>query len=167
LFLTALPEIRSGCVVTDVRMPGMSGLDLLGHLAQSGNGLPVIVITGHGDVPLAVEAMKLGAIDFIEKPFNDEAMLSSIRAVLSRGEGADQRQRDRADAAERIARLSGRERDVVKGLVAGKPNKVIAYDLGISPRTVETYRANVMTKMQVSSLSELVRLSLLAGDFQD
>lgn len=167
LFLSALSEIRSGCVVTDVRMPGMSGLDLLGHLVQSRSTLPVIIITGHGDVPLAVEAMKLGAIDFIEKPFNDEVMLSSIRAVLSRGESADQRNQNRADAADRIAKLSGRERDVLRGLVAGKPNKIIAFDLGISPRTVETYRANVMTKMQVASLSELVRLSLLAGDFQD
>jgi two-component system, LuxR family, response regulator FixJ len=164
LFLAALP-VGSGCVVTDLRMPGMSGLDLLGHLGEEKRKLPVIVVTGHGDVPLAVEAMKLGAIDFIEKPFDDEVMLASIRAVLARGQDADARDRDRVDAVERIARLSGREKDVLEGLVAGKPNKVIAYDLGISPRTVEFYRANVMTKTQASSLSELVRLTLLASGF--
>ena len=167
LFLAALSEVKSGCVVTDVRMPGMSGLDLLGQLVQLKSTLPIIVITGHGDVPLAVEAMKLGAADFIEKPFNDEVMLASIRAVLARGRDMDQRDRERIDAAERIARLSGREKDVLEGLVAGKPNKVIAFDLGISPRTVEVYRANVMTKMQAASLSELVRLSLLATGFRD
>jgi two-component system response regulator FixJ len=166
LFLAALPNVKSGCVVTDVRMPGMSGLDLLGHLIQARSALPVIIITGHGDVPLAVEAMKLGAVDFIEKPFNDELILASIRAALARAQDGEHRDRERADAAERIAKLSGRENDVLEGLVAGKPNKVIAFDLGISPRTVEVYRANVMTKMQASSLSELVRLTLLAAGFR-
>ena len=166
LFLAALPDVKSGCVVTDVRMPGMSGLDLLGRLIQAKSALPVIVITGHGDVPLAVEAMKLGAVDFIEKPFDDELILTSIRAALSREQGGDQRETERADAAERIARLSGRENDVLEGLVAGTPNKVIAFDLRISPRTVDVYRANVMTKMEASSLSELVRLTLLATGFK-
>jgi two-component system response regulator FixJ len=165
-FLAVLPDLKSGCVVTDVRMPGMSGLDLLNHLNETKSSLPVIVITGHGDVPLAVEAMKLGAVDFIEKPFDDEVLVASIRTALARVETGGQRQSERADATERIERLSSREHDVLRGLVAGKPNKTIAFDLGISPRTVEVYRANVMTKMQASSLSELVRLSLLAADFK-
>ena len=166
LFFAALSGVGSGCVVTDVRMPGMSGLDLLGRLVQSRSALPVIVITGHGDIPLAVEAMKLGAVDFIEKPFNDEVMLASIRAALSLSQDEGQRDTERANAVERIARLSGREHDVLEGLVAGKPNKVIAFNLRISPRTVEVYRANVMTKTEASSLSELVRLTLLATDLR-
>ena len=166
LFLSTLADLGPGCIVTDVRMPGMSGLDLLSHLRNAKVSLPVIVITGHGDVPLAVEAMKLGAVDFIEKPFNDDLLLASIRSALSRGEVGGEREQERADAAERIGRLSGREHDVLDGLVAGKPNKVIAFDLGISPRTVEVYRANLMTKTQASSLSELVRLTLLATEFK-
>lgn len=166
LFLSTLADLGPGCIVTDVRMPGMSGLDLLSHLRNAKVSLPVIVITGHGDVPLAVEAMKLGAVDFIEKPFNDDLLLASIRSALSRGEVGGEREQERADAAERIGRLSGREHDVLNGLVAGKPNKVIAFDLGISPRTVEVYRANLMTKTQASSLSELVRLTLLATEFK-
>ena len=123
----------------------------------------MIVMTGHGDVPLAVEAMKAGAVDFIEKPFDDEVMLSAIRSALARQ--ADDRERNARAAAiqERIDRLSDREREVLERLVAGKANKVIAYELGISPRTVEVYRANVMTKMQADSLSELVRMALIEG----
>lgn len=166
LLLSRVADLGPGCIVTDVRMPGMSGLDLLSHLRNAKVSLPVIVITGHGDVPLAVEAMKLGAVDFIEKPFNDDLLLASIRSALSRGEVGGEREQERADAAERIGRLSGREHDVLNGLVAGKPNKVIAFDLGISPRTVEVYRANLMTKTQASSLSELVRLTLLATEFK-
>ena len=162
-FLKVLPEIKDGCVVTDVRMPGIDGLELQRRLGQLEKRLPVIVMTGHGDVPLAVEAMKAGAVDFIEKPFDDEVMLSAIRAALARN--ADDRERNARAAAiqERIARLSDRERDVLDRLVAGKANKVIAYELGISPRTVEVYRANVMTKMQADSLSELVRMALIEG----
>ena len=160
-FLKVLPEIKDGCVVTDVRMPGIDGLELQRRLGELERRLPVIVMTGHGDVPLAVEAMKAGAVDFIEKPFDDEVMLSAIRAALARQ--ADDRERHARTAAiqERIARLSDRERDVLDRLVAGKANKVIAYELGISPRTVEVYRANVMTKMQADSLSELVRMALI------
>ena len=160
-FLKVLPEIKDGCVVTDVRMPGIDGLELQRRLGELERRLPVIVMTGHGDVPLAVEAMKAGAVDFIEKPFDDEVMLSAIRTALARQ--ADDRERNARAAAiqERIARLSDRERDVLDRLVAGKANKVIAHELGISPRTVEVYRANVMTKMQADSLSELVRMALI------
>lgn len=160
-FLKVLPEIGEGCVVTDIRMPGIDGLELQRRLGELKRHLPVIVMTGHGDVPLAVEAMKAGAVDFIEKPFDDEIMLSAIRSALARH--ADDRERDARAAMiqERIARLSDRERAVLERLVAGKANKMIAYELGISPRTVEVYRANVMTKMQADSLSELVRMALL------
>jgi two-component system response regulator FixJ len=162
-FLEALPLEQPTCVVTDVRMPGISGIDLLRRLTQAREPVPVIVITGHGDVPLAVEAMKLGAADFIEKPFDDEVMLSAVRAALARSRVDDPEGVARRAVAERLASLSARERQVLDGLVAGQPNKNIAFQLGISPRTVEVYRANVMTKMRASSLSELVRLSLLAG----
>jgi two-component system, LuxR family, response regulator FixJ len=165
-FLAELEPTASSCVVTDVRMPGMSGIDLLRHLRDAGRIIPMIVITGHGDVPLAVEAMKLGAFDFIEKPFDDEVLLHSIRSALTHQSDGSLRESERAAASERIAALSARERDVLEGLVAGKPNKTIAFDLGISPRTVEVYRANLMTKMQASSLSELVRMSLLASDLK-
>jgi two-component system response regulator FixJ len=162
-FLTALPEIHGGCVVTDVRMPGVDGIELLRRLRAAGTGLPVIVMTGHGDIALAVEAMKAGAIDFIEKPFDDEVLISSIKSALARR--ADDRARNaRAEEVrQRMKLLSERERQVMDGLVAGKPNKIIAYDLGISARTVEIYRANVMTKMQADSLSSLVRMALLDG----
>jgi len=125
--------------------------------------MPVIVITGHGDIQLAVEAMKVGAVDFLEKPFDDEVLLASVSAALGRLEKDSQRETERADLNNRLATLSVREREVLEGLVAGKPNKIIAFDLGISPRTVEIYRAHVMTKMNAGSLSELVRMALLAG----
>ncbi len=162
-FLKALPNIRSGCVVTDVRMPEMSGVELLHRLRELGIGMPVIVITGHGDVPLAVEAMKSGAADFLEKPFDDEVLLASVRSALRHRERDAKRDAEQAEFRERLATLSKREREVLEGLVAGKPNKTIAFDLGISPRTVEIYRANVMTKMKAVSLSELVRMTLIAG----
>lgn len=162
-FLAALPGIKSGCVITDVRMPEMTGIDLLRHLREIKNSLPVIVITGHGDVPLAVEAMKIGAVDFFEKPFDDDLLLASVRSALNRLKEDTHREAERAAISQRLATLSNRERDVLNGLVAGNPNKTIAYDLGISPRTVEIYRANVMTKMQAGSLSELVRMALVAG----
>ncbi len=160
-FLDVLPEIKDGCVVTDVRMPGMDGLELQRRLRQQKARLPVIVMTGHGDVPLAVEAMKSGAVDFIEKPFEDEVLLSAIRSALARQAQASDRDARATEIQQRIAKLSEREREVLDRLVAGKANKVIAFELGISPRTVEVYRANVMTKMQADSLSELVRMALI------
>ena len=127
----------------------MTGIELLRRLRESGNDIPVIVITGHGDIPLAVEAMKFGAADFFEKPFDDDALLiAAVRSALNRLEGAAQKIAERAALNERLATLSNRERQVLEGLVAGKPNKIIAFDYDISPRTVEIYRANVMTKMQ-------------------
>jgi two-component system response regulator FixJ len=162
-FLAAAPGLAPGCVVTDMRMPGMSGLDLVRRLRERAVEIPVIVITGHADVPLAVEAMKAGVADFIEKPFDDEVLLAAIRQALARGEDAEEREARQAAVRERLESLSARERQVLDALVAGRANKVIAYDLGISPRTVEVYRANVMTKMQAASLSELVRMVLTAG----
>jgi two-component system response regulator FixJ len=144
-------------------MPEISGIDLLHRLKELDNLLPVIVITGHGDVPLAVEAMKLGAADFLEKPFDDEALLAAVRAALSRQDSGCQRAAERTEIDDRLAALSKREREVLDGLVAGHANKRIAFDLGISPRTVEIYRANLMTKMQAASLSDLVRMALVAG----
>jgi two-component system response regulator FixJ len=163
-FLKILPEIQDGCIVTDVRMPGMDGIELQRRLRSDGNAIPVIVITGHGDIALAVDAMKAGAADFIEKPFDDEVLIGAIKTALARR--ADTRERDAqgAEARARLKLLSERERQVLDGLVAGKPNKIIAHELDISARTVEIYRANVMTKMQVDSLSALVRMALLAGD---
>jgi two-component system response regulator FixJ len=162
-FLSALPSLPPGCVITDVRMPGTSGIDLLKSLRKQQNTMPVIVMTGHGDVPLAVEAMKYGASDFLEKPFDDENMLASVRAALNQKERDQQRETERAEIHNRLATLSSREHQVLEGLVKGLPNKSIAYDLKISPRTVEIYRANVMTKMEAHSLSELVRMALIGG----
>jgi two-component system response regulator FixJ len=162
-FLNALPQAKAGCVVTDVRMPGMSGIELLHRLRKLKVSMPVIVITGHGDVPLAVEAMKGGAMDFIEKPFDDEVLLGAVRAAIGAHATDSERQAQKATINSRLASLSNREREVLEGLVAGHPNKTIAHDLGISPRTVEIYRANVMTKMEAGSLSDLVRMALVGG----
>lgn len=162
-FLKVAPDVRLGCVITDVRMPELSGVDLLRRLQELKLGVPVIVITGHGDVPLAVEAMKIGAVDFLEKPFDDEVLLASVRSALNRLDRDSKRQAERGEIEGRLAALSNRERDVLEGLVAGHANKQIAYDLGISPRTIEIYRANLMTKMQAASLSDLVRMALIAG----
>ena len=161
-FLKALPQITAGCVITDVRMPEIDGMELLRRLHQSGAALPVIMMTGHGDVPLAVEAMKLGAIDFLEKPFDDETLLASVRMALSQNRADSEQELRKAEVKERLASLSPREQQVLDGLIAGHPNKTIAFDLGISARTVEVYRANLMTKMHARSLSELVRMALLA-----
>jgi len=162
-FLDALPTIDPGCIITDVRMPGMSGIELLRRLGEMRVRMPVIVITGHGDVPLAVEAMKNGAFDFLEKPFADDLLLGSVRSALNRSQENAERDAECAEVEARLATLTNRERDVLEGLVAGKPNKIIAFDLAISPRTVEIYRANVMTKMEAASLSELVRMALVIG----
>jgi len=153
-FLNDPQRTASGCIITDVRMPGMSGIDLLRKLKADGVSVPIIVMTGHGDVPLAVEAMKLGAF---------EALLASVRGALGAQEKHAREETQRQEIEARLAQLSARERQVLDGLVAGHANKVIAYDLGISPRTVEIYRANVMTKMQANSLSELVRMALVSG----
>jgi two-component system response regulator FixJ len=161
-FLEALPEANLSCVITDVRMPGMSGIDLLRRLRERKISVPVIVITGHGDIPLAVEAMRIGAVDFLEKPFDDEVLIASVKAALRQKEGEVKRHGERAEIEGRLAALSNRERDVLGGLVAGRANKQIAFDLGISPRTVEIYRANLMSKMQAGSLSDLVRMALIA-----
>jgi two-component system, LuxR family, response regulator FixJ len=162
-FLEVAPTVKAGCVITDVRMPGLSGVDLLRQLRERKLGIPVIVITGHGDVALAVEAMKIGAMDFLEKPFDDEALLASVRSALNQLDQDQKRRGDRSEVEGRLATLSNRERDVLQGLVAGLANKQIAYDLGISARTIEVYRANLMTKMQAASLSDLVRMALIAG----
>jgi len=164
-FLDGAKSPRSGCVVTDVRMPGISGIDLLRRLREAGSDIPVIVVTGHGEIAHAVEAMKLGAADFFEKPYDDDALLAAVRAALDHKETADKQKAARAEVSDRLATLSNRERQVLEGLVAGKPNKVIAFEHGISPRTVEIYRANVMTKMRAASLSELVRMAVIAGIF--
>jgi two-component system, LuxR family, response regulator FixJ len=162
-FLAALPPAGAGCIITDVRMPEVSGIELLRRLNQIELAMPVIVITGHGDVPLAVEAMKLGAVDFLEKPFDDDALLGAVRSALTGSVEDDGRNAERVEIEEKLASLSNRERQVLEGLVSGHPNKTIAYDLGISPRTVEIYRANLMTKMNAASLSDLVRMALVAG----
>jgi two-component system response regulator FixJ len=162
-FLNALPSIEGGCVITDVRMPGVNGIELLKRLGEMQINMPVIVITGHGDVPLAVEAMKYGAVDFLEKPYDDELLLGSVRSAIDRSQQNAARDARRAEVEARLATLTNREREVLEGLVAGKPNKIIAFDLAISPRTVEIYRANVMTKMAAASLSDLVRMALISG----
>ncbi len=162
-FMDVLPRIRSGCIITDVRMPDVTGIDLLHRVKELKLDVPVIVITGHGDISLAVEAMKIGAADFLEKPFDDDLLLAAIRSALNPTDGADKHRAARAEIHDKLGVLSNRERQVLEGLVAGKANKTIAFDLGISPRTVEIYRANVMTKMAANSLSELVRMAMMAG----
>jgi two-component system response regulator FixJ len=161
-FLEILPQLASGCVITDVRMPEVTGIDLLRRVKELKPDIPVVIITGHGDIGLAVEAMKIGAVDFLEKPFDDDLLLAAVRSALSWEADAAKRKAEHADIHDKLAALSNRERQVLEGLVAGKPNKVIAFDLGISPRTVEIYRANVMTKMAANSLSDLVRMAMMA-----
>lgn len=161
-FLSVAPTIRNGCLVTDLRMPDVDGIELLQRLRQLSSTIPAIVITGHGDVPLAVEAMKAGAFDFIEKPFKDDVLISAVdRAIASIGRQAVHE--DISAIRARAALLSDREREVFVAVVAGLPNKTIAYDLDISPRTVEVHRANVMSKMEARSLPELVRMAIEAG----
>ena len=166
-FLTALPGLDFGCVVSDVRMPGIDGIELLTRMKAGGSKFPILIMTGHGDVPLAVEAMKQGAADFLEKPFEDERLVAMIETAIRHAEPAMKNEALTQDIAARIATLSPRERQVMEGLIAGLSNKLIARDYDISPRTIEVYRANVMTKMQANSLSELVRLAMRAGLLKD
>lgn len=161
-FLAAAPSIRNACLVTDLRMPDISGVELIRRLRDLALRIPSIVITGHGDVPMAVEAMKAGALDFIEKPFEDEVLIAAIQRAAAELD----RQTAGEDAGAILARmehLTEREREVLAGVVAGHANKTIAYDLDISPRTVEVHRANVMAKMEARSLPELVRMALAGG----
>ncbi len=160
-FLDALPTVQSGCIITDIRMPGMDGLELQRQLKTRKVALPIIVITGNADVPLAVEAMKAGAVDLIEKPFSDDALLSAIGSAIDRHAVNAERDSELAAIRNRLATLSPREREVLDGLLAGLPNKTIAYDLKISARTVEVHRANLMTRMGAHSLAELVRMAFL------
>jgi|SRR5215467_3200198 len=162
-FLKVAAGIHSGCIITDVRMPDINGIELMRRLKDLNIGLPVIVVTGHGDIAMAVEAMKIGATDFLEKPFDDEAILAAVHSALNKQDSENKRQAERAEINSRLAALSNRERDVLEGLVTGLANKQIAFNLGISPRTVEIYRANLMTKMQAGSLSDLVRMALTTG----
>jgi two-component system response regulator FixJ len=162
-FLDAISKLDFGCVVTDVRMPGIDGIELLKRLKASRSVLPIIVMTGHGDIPLAVDAMKLGAVDFLEKPFEDDRLIEMIDTALKQAASHAQSEAATQDIAARVASLSPRERQVMDGLITGLSNKQIAREYDISPRTIEVYRANVMTKMQASSLSELVRLALRGG----
>lgn len=162
-FLDVLPQVSGGCIVTDVRMPEITGIELLKKVMDVKPDLPVIVITGHGDISLAVEAMKIGAVDFLEKPFDDDQLLGAVKSALDREADMAGRKAEVQQIQDKLASLSNRERQVLEGLVAGNPNKTIAFDLGISPRTVEIYRANLMTKMAANSLSDLVRMAMTAG----
>ncbi|MDR6772208.1 response regulator [Azospirillum sp. BE72] len=179
-FLESGAPSRPGCLLVDVRMPQMSGLDVQERLTRGGHSMPVVVMTGHGDVPLAVRAMKAGAVDFVEKPFEEEALLIAVRSALALARAADSRTADAAPPAavseqpasppaappeilDRLAVLTPRELDVLRWLVAGKSNKVIAFELSISPRTVEIHRARVMEKMRADSLPTLVRMAIAAG----
>ena len=159
-FLRVAPGIRNACLVTDLRMPDIDGVELLRRLRIDGIHIPAIVITGHGDVPMAVAAMKSGALDFIEKPFEDQVLIDSIRRAA--GEIGGGFGKDLLEIERRLATLTDREREVLSGIVAGLPNKTIGFDLEISPRTVEVHRANIMSKMEARSLAELVRMAIHA-----
>jgi two-component system, LuxR family, response regulator FixJ len=156
------PLPAGGCLVTDIRMPDMDGLELQEEITRRGMDIPVVIMTGHGDVPLAVRAMKAGALDFVEKPFDDEGMLASVQRALLIGHQERARQAEAKAAQELVALLTPRELNVLEKLVAGRSNKVAAYELGISPRTIEIHRANIMDKMHARSLSEVVRIALAA-----
>jgi len=164
-FLEQLYSLQPGCLITDVRMPGTDGLALQRRLVELNVNFPVIVMTGHADVPLAVEAMKAGAIDFIEKPFDDEKLLAAIQLALSRFRDGEDGDHEAAKIQAKLQSLSPRENQVLQGLLQGQPNKTIAYDLNLSPRTVEVHRANLMSKMGASSLSDLIRMALLSKSF--
>lgn len=158
---------RAGCLLLDVRMPGMSGLELQEYLRNNDIHIPVIIITGHGDVPMAVRAMKSGAVDFIEKPFNDEMLLDAIRNALALDERQRSRQAERAEIAARLAHLTPREHEVMEMVTDGQSNKEIANSLGVSAKTVEAHRARVMEKMQAGSLAELVRMAIVSAEIDE
>ncbi len=162
-FLKESRKLDPGCVLLDVQMPNTTGLEVQEQLHQSGIPLPVIVMTGHGDVGVAVKAMKAGAVDFIEKPFDKETMLEAIDEACSRLSRSDRKSRRRQEAELLVNGLTEREHDVLKGLVKGYPNKTIGYDLGISSRTVEIHRANLMRKLDVHNLSDLLRIAFAAS----
>ncbi|HEX3350678.1 MAG TPA: response regulator FixJ [Acetobacteraceae bacterium] len=162
-FLGAIGRAKPGCLIVDIRMSGMDGLELQEDLQRRRFPMPVIVVTGHGDVGLAVRAMKAGAVDFVEKPYSDDDLLRAVTTALARFEDGRQQKLQVDAALARIAVLTPRERDVLKLLIDGRPNKVIAHELGISPRTVEIHRANVMEKLACRSLADAVRLALAAG----
>ena len=162
-FLAVAATLPPGCVISDVRMPGIDGLELQRRLQGIGSHFPLILMTGNAEVPLAVQAMKAGAVDFIEKPFESEALLAAVGTAVGRLEALERENAELEQARARFNLLSVREKEVLDGLLAGQANKVIAYHLRLSPRTVEVYRANVMSKMHAGSLSELIRMALLAG----
>ena len=161
-FLESVDDHRAGCLVLDIRMPGLGGLELQEELIKRDSTLPIIFITGHGDVPMAVDAMQKGAVDFIQKPFRDQDLLDRIREALKTDAERREEQQKHAEVAERLDRLTNREREVFDLVVTGKPNKVIAYELGVSQRTVEIHRARVMEKMQARSLADLVKMHMTA-----
>ncbi len=163
-FLKKVRDLEPGCVLLDIRMPDMDGLEVQQALTAQGSSLPVIIMTGHGDISTAVRAMKSGAIDFIEKPFEKAVLLSAISAASARLDNSDKRRTRAEEASTRLNILTPRERDVLNGLVEGLPNKTIAFDLGISPRTVEIHRANLMAKLGVKSLSEALRIAFAAAE---
>lgn len=162
-FLKEVKSIDPGCILLDIRMPEMDGFEVQAALAERGVGMPVVVLTGHGDIQMAVTAMKNGAVDFLEKPFEKAALLGAVDIGFRRLDGVEVDQERARDASVRIAGLTPREQDVLRGLAHGLPNKTIAYDLDISPRTVEVHRANMMTKLGVRSLSDALRLAFAAG----
>ena len=163
-FLKLAKSTERGCVLLDVRMPEMDGLEVQQKMGARGIDMPVVILTGHGDIALAVKALRAGAINFIEKPYEKEALLRAIEEAYMRLDRAHDHEMKAGEAKIRLDTLTGRERDVLNGLAAGYPNKTIAYDLGISPRTVEIYRANMMEKLRVRSLSEALRIAFIAED---
>lgn len=162
-FLQKARDAEPGCVLLDVRMPGMDGLEVQAAMEERGISMPVVVLTGHGDVSVAVRAMKGGAIDFLEKPFEKARLLEAIGQAFARLDDLEGRAERAKDAAITVAGLTAREQDVLRGMTNGLPNKTIAFELGISPRTVEVHRANLMVKLQVKSLSEALRIAFAAG----
>lgn len=161
-FLGVAKGAESGCVLLDIRMPGINGLDVQQAMLDRGIGLPVIMLTGHGDVALSVRAMKAGSVDFLEKPFEKAALLRAVETAFNRLRTGDRLKLNGVEAGVRLASLTARERDVVEGLIKGHPNKTIGYDLGISPRTVEIHRANLMRKLGAASLSEVLQIAFSA-----